>query len=72
MNFVSRETIEKLRKVYIVGSRIELCHMEDVQAPPRGTKGTVVGVDDAGSIMVHWDNGSTLSVICGVDTVKFL
>lgn len=32
--------------------------MDDPQAPPIGTKGTVQGVDDIASIRVHWDNGS--------------
>ena len=46
--------------------------MEDVQARPVGTKGTVYGVDDTGSLMVSWDNGSGLNVIYGVDRVKKL
>ena len=41
-----------------------------MQAPPAGTKGTVIGVDDTGSIMVSWDNGSGLNVIYGVDSVR--
>ena len=32
--------------------------------------GTVIGVDDTGSIMVDWDNGSGLNVIYGVDRCK--
>jgi hypothetical protein len=47
--FPSREVIEHLRETYPQGCRIELVRMDDVQAPPIGTKGTVVGVDDAGS-----------------------
>lgn len=46
--------------------------MEDVQAPPIGTKGTVLGVDDIGSIMVAWDNGSLLNVVYSVDKVRML
>ncbi len=41
--------------------------MDDPQAPPIGTQGTVMGVDDIGSIMVAWDNGSGLSVAFGED-----
>ena len=41
--------------------------MDDVQAPPIGTLGTVIGVDDTGSIMVSWDNGSSLNVVYDVD-----
>lgn len=63
---------EELRKQYPVGSRVELIKMEDVQAPPIGTKGTVLGVDDIGSIMVSWDNGSSLNVVYSVDKVRIL
>ena len=34
------------------------------------TKGTVIGVDDIGSIMVAWDNGSGLSVAYGADVCR--
>ena len=44
--------------------------MDDVQAPPVGTYGTVTGVDDTGSILVDWDNGSGLNVIFGIDEVR--
>ena len=59
---ISRETVERLRQEYPVGCRVELVRMDDVQAPPVGTRGTVRGVDDIGSIMVAWDNGCGLSV----------
>ena len=44
--------------------------MEDIQAPPIGTYGTVTGVDDTGSLLVRWDNGSGLNAIYGVDRVR--
>lgn len=44
--------------------------MDGIQAPPKGTLGTVRGVDDAGSIMVRWDNGSGLSVVYGEDIIE--
>ena len=56
--FPSRELVASLRKRYPAGTRIELVRMDDVQAPPVGTRGTVTWVDDIGSIMVAWDNGS--------------
>lgn len=46
--------------------------MDDFQAPPLGTKGIVKGVDDTGSLLVNWDNGSGLSVIYGIDKVRKL
>ena len=70
MRFPNTEQIELLRKKYPTGTRVELLQMEDMQAPPRGTKGTVYGVDDTGSLLVHWDNGSGLNVIYGVDSCR--
>lgn len=68
--FPSRETVECIRAQYPVGCRVELIKMDDIQAPPIGTKGTVTGVDDIGSIMVSWDNGSTLHVVYGEDICR--
>lgn len=70
MRVISRAVLEGLRKRYTPGTRVELLEMDDVQAPPIGTKGTVLGVDDIGSIMVAWDNGSSLSVVYGADKCK--
>lgn len=41
--------------------------MDDVQAPPAGTEGTVQYVDDAGTIHVHWDTGGSLGLVPGAD-----
>ena len=68
--FVKREIIERLRKQYPAGTRIQLLHMDDEQAPPIGTEGTVYGVDDTGSILVQWDNGSGLNVVYGIDRCR--
>ena len=65
--FPSRQIVESLRERYPVGCRVQLDWMDDPQAPPVGTKGTVRGVDDIGSIMVAWDNGGGLSVAYGED-----
>nr|DAX88497.1 MAG TPA: protein of unknown function (DUF4314) [Caudoviricetes sp.] len=65
-----KERVEHLRKQYPKGTKIELLEMDDVQAPPIGTVGIVYGVDDLGSLLVRWENGSSLSVIDGVDRVK--
>ena len=42
----------------------------DYPAEIRAPKGTVAGVDDIGSLLVDWDNGSGLNVIWGVDVVR--
>lgn len=61
--------LDKIRERYPVGARIRLVMMEDPFAPPIGTLGTVKGVDDIGSLLVAWDNGSSLNVLYGIDQV---
>lgn len=68
-NAQSFEDIKKLIAEYPDGTRIRLVKMDDVQAPPIGTEGTVVGVDGIGSLIMHWDNGSSLHVVYGEDEV---
>ena len=68
--FVKREIVERLRRQYPSGTRVKLVRMEDEQAPPIGTCGTVLGVDDLGSIMVSWDNGGSLSIVYGEDLCR--
>lgn len=70
MIFPNKEILQQIRRQYPTGTRVKLTQMEDIQAPPIGTKGTVIGVDDIGSIMVKWDNGCGLSVVYGVDKCR--
>ena len=70
MRFPSKDTVERIRRDYPAGTRVELVQMDDVQAPPVGTKGTVKGVDDTGSLLMRWDNGSGLNVVYGEDIVR--
>ena len=72
MKFPSREQIERLRKKYPVGTTVELISMDDAQSPPPGTLGRIHGVDDAGSILVSWQNGSSLSLIPDVDDFRIV
>ena len=67
---ISKEMINTLEKIYPVGTRVKLIQMEDIQAPSTGTLGTVFGVDDIGSILVKWDNGSMLNVIFRKDIIE--
>ena len=70
MRFPSKETVDRVRKEYPAGTRVELKRMDDLQAPPIGTQGTVMGVDDTGSLLMKWDNGSGLNVVYGEDIVR--
>lgn len=67
---MKREQVEALRRLYPNGTRLVLVRMDDAQAPPAGTVGTVRGVDDIGSILMSWDSGGSLSLIPGEDEFK--
>ena len=72
MHFPSKEQIAALRERYPHGTRVELLGMDDPQAPPMRTMGVVMGVDDAGQILVRWETGSSLSLIPGVDSFRIV
>jgi hypothetical protein len=72
MRIPTKTEIESLREQYPAGTRVELLQMDDLQAPPIGTLGTITGIDDTGSLLVSWDNGSSLNVVYGVDKVQKL
>ena len=68
----NKDEVRKAKETYIPGMRVRLLKMDDAQAPAIGTEGTVIGVDDIGSVMVAWDNGSSLNVLLGVDYVEII
>lgn len=70
MSFPPSEILDQIKAEYPVGTRVKLLRMDDVQAPPIGTLGTVVCVDDIATIHVKWDNGSGLGVAFGEDAVE--
>lgn len=70
MRFPSREQIAALRERYPRETRVELLAMGDPQAPPIGTMGEILGVDDVGQLLVRWETGSSLSLIPGVDSFR--
>ena len=68
-DFLRPEQVERIRQQYPAGTRICCDNMPDDPQPIEpGTLGTVRGVDDAGQVMVVWDNGRSLSLIPGVDS----
>lgn len=72
MRFPNKETVERIRKAYPVGCRVELTQMSDPYRTDLvpGCKGTVRCVDDTGTIHVSWDIGSSLGVVFGEDSCK--
>ena len=69
MNRLTHEELDDLRSRYLKGSRVKLVSMNDpyCQDLKPGMLGTVVHVDDIGTIHVAWDCGSTLGVVYGED-----
>ncbi len=72
MKIPTDKEVEAIRAAYPSGTRVQLIQMDDPQAPPIGTKGTVICVDDVGSLLVKWDNGSGMNVAYGEDKVLIL
>ncbi len=70
MRFPDRKAVERVSREFPAGTRVELVQMNDPQAPPPGTRGTVIAVDDTASLLMEWDNGSHLNVIYGEDMVR--
>lgn len=64
---ISKSELEHLRKEFPIGEKVILTKMDDPQAPPIGTVGTVRFVDDLGTIFVDWATGSGLGVVYGQD-----
>ena len=69
---LTRREIAELRLNYPPSTRIVLDHMEDNWAVPRGTRGSVTQVDDAGTIHMKWDNGRTLGLVSQADQFRKL
>ncbi len=72
MQFSNKKQLAMLREKYPAGTTMQLISMDDEQAPPVGTIGEVQFVDDAGGVHVKWQNGSSLALIPGVDSVAIL
>ena len=71
MMFPARAIVERIKKEYPKGCRVELIHMDDpYRTMPTGLLGTVTGVDDTGTIHVDWDNGCHLGVGYGEDSCR--
>jgi len=68
MRIISREMLQHFKTQYQPGTRVKLTRMNDPYTKLRpGEMGTVIGVDDIGTIHVNWDCGSTLGVAYGED-----
>ena len=66
------EEVKITKRRYLPGMKVKLIKMNDFKAPPIGTEGTVLGVDDIGSVMVAWDTGSSLNINLDEDEIEVI
>ena len=65
---ISRGRIEFYKEHYPRGTRVQLDSMDDDPCPVEpGAVGTVIAVDDIGSLHVEFDNGRSLGICPEVD-----
>ena len=70
MNRLTHDELADLRRRYPKGSRVKLVSMNDPYCRDLkpGMLGTIMHVDDIGTIHVAWDYGSSLGVVYGEDS----
>ena len=72
-HFPRKEIVLRLWEQYPSGARIELVRMNDPYSKLKpGDQGTVVFVDDIGTVFVNWDCGSSLGAAYGEDVIRRL
>ncbi len=57
---------------HLIGKRVRIIFMEDVDPIEPGQIGVVKSVDDLGQLQVNWDNGRTLAIIPEKDQFEVL
>lgn len=68
-----KQRLQYARDHYPPGTRVRLLAMPDDPQPiPSGTTGTVMGVDDAGQLLMEWDNGRSLSLLIDTDSFEVI
>ena len=67
-----QQAVAMIRQNYPPGTRLELISMDDPQAIPPGSRGTVDHVDDMGTIHMRWDCGRSLGLVPGEDSFRKL
>ncbi len=69
--YPSREIVASIRENYPKGTRVALVCMNDPYTKLRpGDTGTVMFVDDIGTVHIQWSNGSMLGAVYGEDAIR--
>ena len=73
-NYISKAAIEARRARYKPGTRVELVRLGDdpYSKLQPGDQGWTEETDDAGTVFVKFDHGSTLGMLFGIDEIKVL
>ncbi|MBR4450323.1 MAG: DUF4314 domain-containing protein [Clostridia bacterium] len=67
---ISKTALDMLRREYMPGTRVRLISMNDPFTHlPTGAEGSVIAVDDIGTIHIAWDCGNSLGAVYGEDKV---
>ena len=74
MRMISEAVLAAIQARFPAGTRVELIHMDDPynRKLVPGCKGTVLCVDDMGTIHVSWDIGSSLGVVYGEASCRII
>lgn len=68
---IPEEILQKIKREFPSRCKVQLVSMNDAYTRiDPGTHGTVIDVDDIGTIHVLWDSGSTLGVVYGEDSCR--
>lgn len=71
MNKIYEQLLRRLKKEYVPGTRVELVLLKDrfLKINPQ-ERGTVLFVDDFGTIHVRWDCGIACGIVYGEDRCR--
>ena len=68
-----KNELKMLRQLFAIGARVRLIKMHDSYSSlPSGEEGTVIAVDDIGSVHVRWDCGFCLAAVWQVDAIELI
>ena len=65
--------VQEIKNKYAKGTRIKLTKtMDDIQPILANQKGTVLFVDDIGTLHMKWDNGRGLGIVVDEDEFEII
>lgn len=68
----TRKEVDAIKARYPEGTRIRLIHMDDPEPITPGSEGTVNFVDDAGHLLMKWDDGRSIALMVNMDQFEII